>query len=60
MQLLGLEEKSRAAFLWSRATADEVVDRCMRGFVLFGRETGRLAKLEWQSSDVNIHPGNWV
>lgn len=51
MQLLGLEEKSRAAFLWSRPTAGEVVDRYMRGYVLFGRETGRLAKLEWQSFD---------
>lgn len=51
MQLLGLEEKTRAAFLWSRPTADEVVDRYLRGWVLFGRETGRLAKLEWQSFD---------
>ncbi len=51
MQLLGLEEKSRAAFLWSPPTADEVVDRYLRGYVLFGRETGRLAKLEWQSFD---------
>jgi leucyl/phenylalanyl-tRNA---protein transferase len=51
MQLLGLEEKSRVAFLWSRPTAGEVVDRYMRGYVLFGRETGHLAKLEWQSFD---------
>ena len=51
MQLIGLEEKSRAAFLWSPPAADEVVDRYLRGYVLFGRETGRLAKLEWQSFD---------
>lgn len=48
-QLLGLEGKMRAAFAWSSPTADEVVDRYMRGYVLFGRKGARLAKLEWQS-----------
>lgn len=49
LQLLGLQGKTRVAFLWSAPDADEVIDRYRRGYVLFGRPGARLAKLEWQS-----------
>lgn len=50
-QLLGLEEKTRVSFPWSAPGADEIIARYLRGYVLFGRPGGRLAKFEWQSFD---------
>lgn len=50
-QLLGLEGQTRVSFPWSSPDADEVIDRYLRGYVLFGRPAGRLAKFEWQSFD---------
>ena len=49
LQLLGLEEKTRVAFLRFPPDADEVINRFLRGYLLFGRPGGHLAKFEWES-----------